>query len=302
MIASREEKNVCSQADEAWKIAIEDFFPEIMAFCFPEIYSKIEWRRGWEFLDKEFQTIVPGNENGTCFVDKLVKVYLLNGNEQRLMLHIEVQGQHERAFPKRMFVYNYRVFDQSGEHPISCAILTDESRSWRPSTYQYKFGNFEVFFKFYTLKLLDLESQLELLEQSKNPIAAIILIQLKVIRSKKKSSSDKYLLKLSETKRLYKKFDKETLRKIFSFIDFLISLPENLMIKYRNEICKFEEENNMRPMNTFEQYGFEKGIKQGKQEIAISLLRQGQPMNVVSDITGLQIAELNVLTDQIKLK
>ena len=68
-------------------------------------------------------------------VDKLVKVWLRNGQENWLLLHIEVQSQEEGGFPLRMFAYNYRIFDRYNRDVVSVAVLGDDRANWRrPST------------------------------------------------------------------------------------------------------------------------------------------------------------------------
>jgi hypothetical protein len=44
--------------DSPWKEALELYFPEFLALCFPEAHSEIDWARGYEFLDKELQQVV----------------------------------------------------------------------------------------------------------------------------------------------------------------------------------------------------------------------------------------------------
>ena len=40
--------------------------------------------------------------------DKLFRVHLRNGTDLLLLIHIEVQSQHDPDFARRMFVYYYR--------------------------------------------------------------------------------------------------------------------------------------------------------------------------------------------------
>lgn len=49
-----------------------------MAFFFPEAYSEIDWRKGFDFLDSELQQVTLEAETGKRIVDKLVKVALLD--------------------------------------------------------------------------------------------------------------------------------------------------------------------------------------------------------------------------------
>lgn len=41
--------------DSPWKGLIERYFPEFMAWFFPEAYAGIDWERGYEFLDQELE-------------------------------------------------------------------------------------------------------------------------------------------------------------------------------------------------------------------------------------------------------
>ncbi|NES72513.1 MAG: hypothetical protein F6K24_48625 [Okeania sp. SIO2D1] len=64
--------------DSPWKEALDVYFPEFMAFFFPDAYQEIDWEKGYETLDKEFQQIVQDANLGKRLADKLVKVWLKN--------------------------------------------------------------------------------------------------------------------------------------------------------------------------------------------------------------------------------
>ncbi|MBE2202596.1 MAG: hypothetical protein IAE79_28550, partial [Anaerolinea sp.] len=70
-----------SDYDSPWKEVIEQFFPQFMLFFFPQVYAAIDWSKGYTFLDKEFQKVTRDAQTGKRYVDKLVQVYLLNGQE-----------------------------------------------------------------------------------------------------------------------------------------------------------------------------------------------------------------------------
>jgi hypothetical protein len=62
----------------------------------------------------------------------LVKVYLLDGKEQWVLIHIEVQGQRDDDFPERMFISYYRIFDRYKKRIAGFAILSDNDPNWHP--------------------------------------------------------------------------------------------------------------------------------------------------------------------------
>ena len=68
--------------DNPWKFVIERFFEAFMAFFYPHAYAEIDWRRKFEFLDKEFQQVVRKAKLSHRLVDKLVKVWLKNGGKR----------------------------------------------------------------------------------------------------------------------------------------------------------------------------------------------------------------------------
>jgi hypothetical protein len=51
-------------------------------------------------------------ELGRRYVDKLVKIWTVDGAERWVLIHIEVQTEREAEFPQRVYVYNYRNFDR----------------------------------------------------------------------------------------------------------------------------------------------------------------------------------------------
>jgi hypothetical protein len=98
--------------DTIWKEAIEQYFEDFLLFFFPDIREDVDLERGYQFLDKELAEIIGEGETGQRFADCLIKVFLKNGLERWLVIHIEVQGYLDPDFARRMFIYNYRTFDR----------------------------------------------------------------------------------------------------------------------------------------------------------------------------------------------
>ena len=78
--------------DSPWKEAVDNYFPEFMAFYFPDADSQIDWTEEPIFLDQELRAVVRDAELGKRFVDKLVQIKLLTGENKWIYVHIEVQG------------------------------------------------------------------------------------------------------------------------------------------------------------------------------------------------------------------
>ena len=67
----------------------------------------------------------------------MVKIYLLDGTESWVLIHIEVQGQEEDEFNRRMYTYNYRIFDYYNRPVASIAVLGGTKEDWRPNHFGY---------------------------------------------------------------------------------------------------------------------------------------------------------------------
>jgi Putative transposase, YhgA-like len=168
-----------SDYDSAWKEALERFFEEFISFFFPEAHSGIDWSKGYEFLDKELQQVVRDAELGRRLADKLVKVWSKDGEEAWVLVHIEVQANVDTSLAKRMYVYNYRIFDRYDRKVASLAVLADRQAAWRPSGYGYTLWGCKVGIEFPVVKLLDHETRRAELEQNLNPFAIIVMAHLK---------------------------------------------------------------------------------------------------------------------------
>ena len=145
--------------DGAWKEVVERFFEPFVSFFFPRAHAGIDWTMGYEFLDKELQQVVRDAELGRRLADKLVKVRTGEGEEAWVLVHIEVQGDVEGTFAKRMYVYNYRIFDRYDRRVASLAVLADSRQAWRPDRYGYELWGCKVGIQFPAIKLLDRDTQ-----------------------------------------------------------------------------------------------------------------------------------------------
>lgn len=74
--------------DNPWKEVLTLYFPEFMAFFFPEAFEDINWSRPPEFLDKELRQIVREAELGEKRVDQLAKVFRRDGEEVWVLVHV----------------------------------------------------------------------------------------------------------------------------------------------------------------------------------------------------------------------
>ncbi|MFM6244329.1 MAG: transposase [Dolichospermum sp.] len=252
--------------DSPWKEIIELYFPSFLEFFFPLAYAEIDWNLPYQFLDKELHQLEPDAEIGKRLVDKVAKVWLLNGEEAWVLVHLEVQGQYDSKFTERMYTYNYRLFDRHKKRVISLAVLADEDPNWRPSSYNYQLGGCRVSLEFPIAKLLDYEPSWSSLETSKNPFAIVVMAHLKS-KATKRSPEDRLQWKLSLVRILLESgLSRQDIRQLFRFIDWIMVLPEELAISFKTEIKSYEEARKMRYVTSIERLAKQEGIEEGLQE------------------------------------
>ena len=88
--------------DGLWKKVIADLFEDFLLFFLPDLYEKIDFNKPPDFLQQElFKVII--EKKGRKIADQIVKVHLKDGQEKWILIHIEVQGDTDLEFPKRMF-------------------------------------------------------------------------------------------------------------------------------------------------------------------------------------------------------
>jgi len=290
-------KPIHTQADTAWKQILDVYFKNFVDYCLPDLSRLIDWSRAWSSLDKELQSISKNNLAGKRLLDKLMKVYLLDGKEQWILVHIEVQGKPEETFPNRMLTYNYRLYDKYEKSIVSCAILTDDNKKWRPNHCKVGFAGSYLSLDYLVIKLIDYRDKLVELDASSNSFASVIFAQLKAIEARFKPDEYRKKIKFSLTKRLYEKgFSRDEICDLYRFIDWLIGLPEPLELEYLNEVHELEGVKQMPYISTAERLGMKLGAEQNAIKIAIGMLEEGFDRDLIARLTGLGKEKIDSLS------
>ncbi|WP_338788297.1 hypothetical protein [Metabacillus sp. FJAT-53654] len=295
--------------DGLWKKLIYELFEEFVLFFATDLYEKIDFLKEPEFLQQElFQEII-NERKGRQVADQIVKVFLKSGEEKWLLIHIEVQGDRDPDFAKRMFRYYYRIFDKYDQEIVAIALLTDTSKHFRPNTFHRTSYGTVLTYEYNIYKFID-QDKTKLL-QSSNPFAIAVLAG-KLANEAKNDSEKRYRFKRKLIQLVLQKNDYPQeeryiyLSALIYFIDYLLQIPIELTQKLQNEIILTKEEiemmyldrNNLPP--TFgelkrlvreegREEGREKGIEEGQKLVAVELLKDGMPVYLVAKYVKLSI-------------
>ena len=253
--------------DGPWKEALEHYLRSVLTRCFPAISTAIDWTAGFTFLDKELQKIVRQARLGPQRVDKLVRVRLLTGEEQWILLHVEVASQPYVDLAQRMYQYHHRLEDRFRRPIVSVAILADPEPRWRPDTFHSELLGCEIQFRFPICKLLDLAQDRLALEQSADPAAIVILAHVTALQTRGDMNL-RLREKVALTRLLYERgYRREDIEELYRLLDWLIALPKEYSLQYDDEVIKIEKEKEAMPyITSIERNSLARGRKEGRVE------------------------------------
>jgi len=135
---------------------------------------------------------------------------------------------------------------------------------WRPNELDDELFGSRVRFCFPIVKLLDYRSRWGELEGSGNLFATVVMAHLKALETRS-DRQERQQWKIALTRRLYEGgFAREDVINLFHFIDWLMSLPEELDREFWEQISQIEEEKRMRYVTSVE--------RRAKEEEAVLLV------------------------------
>lgn len=252
--------------DSPWKEAVEHAFPEFIDFYFPDAGRQIDWARGHRFLDKELQQIVRDAALGRRHVDKLASVTTHAGEEDWLCVHIEVQGSMDPDFARRMFVYNYRIYDSYDRPVASLAVLADDDPAWRPDRFGYERLGCRHNLQFPVAKLVDHAADEAALLCNPNPFALVTAAHLYTRRTRR-SPIARFDAKRRLVRLLYERdWTRQRILDFFSVLDWMMRLPREFEQRLWQDIESIEGERKVKYVTSVERLAIERGLQKGMEQ------------------------------------
>ena len=145
--------------DGLWKKVIGELFEDFLLFFAPELHQEVDFSKAPDFLQQELFQEILDQKKGTTYADQIVKVQLKNGEEQWILVHIEVEGSAGSDFSKRMFKYFYRIFDKYNHEIVAFAVLTDAGDKVKSSTFNYSYFGTTLDYKYNIRKVSDYDER-----------------------------------------------------------------------------------------------------------------------------------------------
>ncbi|HRI13409.1 MAG TPA: transposase [Verrucomicrobiota bacterium] len=256
--------------DSPWKRALQLYWRPFLAWCFPRIEASIDWRQPFEFLDKELQAVVRDGESGRQYVDKLVKVYRLDGQPQWVLVHLEIQSQPDANLSARIFQYHQRLTDTFRRPVASLVVLADEAPGWRPAAYYTELWDCRVLFEYPICKLPDFSDAR--LAEADNPVALVIAAQRAAQRTAGEPVNRRQAKWRLVRHLVAKGYERQDVLELLVLIDWLLTLPLEQEVEFRREWVEFEQENVMPFVSSFERWAREEGQTTSTREAILDAL------------------------------
>ena len=285
--------------DARWKELIHVFTEEFIAFFLPSLYPLVNFSKPPEFLEQELAKLAADTErSGKKITDKLIKLYLKNGEEQFVLVHIEVEGDAPSAYSKEIFKYYYRALDQHEVDIATIVVYVGDKVPRQHNVYTRHFHGTELTFKFNSY-LVKQQSEVALMA-SDNIFALAILANLYVLQSKnqydKRMAFKTHLIALLRKKN----YKQETIRHLLVFIWYLVLLPKDQNQQLLFNLSKTTDmplvtEGEIMFMNELALFKYGKSIDQMLEEIKNAVAKEEQ-------LLAQQKAEKEQLLAQQKVK
>ncbi len=252
--------------DSPWKEALAKYLPDAFALFFPDVATQIDWSRPHQALDTELQRVTRDANLGRRLADTLVQVWRRDGSDAWVLIHIEVQGQPDPDFARRMFVYYYRIFDHHSRPIMSVAILGDEQPDWRPAHFTQDLWGCAVELRYPVVKLLDWRERDAELAASANPFSVVVRAYL-AAQATVGAMEARGRAKLGLIRGLYERgYAREHILELFRLIDWMLALPAEQEALLLHEVERIEEERRMPYITSAERIGQERGEQIGLRE------------------------------------
>lgn len=306
--------------DRLWKGIIDNFAAEAISLIFPEAQKTLDLNRKPEFLETELRQIytVDGIKPITKIADKLIKVYTHQGDNNYVLIHVEVQAKYDPVMGRRLLTSYYRIDEMFHKPLTTLVIYTENILKKRTDNFVLDFLGTSLDYKFNAYQVTAQEHN-ELANHS-NPFAIVMATAKMKAETKRIKNLILRDLRALETKielikqLIARKLDPEKQQMLFIFICAYIHLEnEDNKVKFDRELVKLlkteksmgiietvlietkresKREGKLEGKREGKLEGKREGILEGRLATAIEMKKDGMPIEQIMKFTKLSIYEI----------
>jgi hypothetical protein len=279
--------------DILWKVVLEEVFDDLLRFLYEDADLVYNMDQGFQFLDKELAELCPepGKDSDTRFADKLVQVFHRDGEDEWILLHIEIQGETARReeYSARMFRYFYRILDKF-QRPVSAvAIFTGRGGKKMPDRFEYTYRGTRVVYKYHAFSILDFPD--EELANSENPFALVVLAAKTALLERKIPEQELLNRKVSIARRLLQGgIQTRKVRAILKFLENCVGFEDPEMNRIFEERIQSQDKTHVMGIDEYvKMEGIEIGREERSKQFVENLLRETEfsteKISTLADVT-----------------
>lgn len=297
----REETKPYTNHDQLHKELIQTFFKEFLEVFFPYVHEHLDFHAIKPISEEVYTDVLEGK---TRRLDIVVETKLKR-QDVIVIIHIEPQSYLQTNFHERMFRYFSLLYNKYRRPIVPIAVFTYPG-NWEKNEYKMELPFFHVLtFNFLTLHLRTKNWRDYL--RTDNPIAAALLSQMGYQEDEKIEVKKEFLRMLTRME-----LDPARQRLIYGFFERYLTLSNEEEARLMKEISELPEAEKILeiPISYEEKgkeigkeigkkigkkIGKEIGKELGKKEVAIEMLKKGLSMELISEVTQLDIQEIEEL-------
>ena len=221
--------------DGNWKEIITEFFEEFVQFFLPLLYPDIDFNRPFESLDTELTQILEAlGSTDKRIADKLIKVWLKDGTEKWILIHIEVQSYFEKLFSKRMYEMFSMILNRHKLPIVGIAIYTNTKTPRLYNRFTERNYGTSINYRFNAYRIMR-QDEAKLLA-SDNIFALFVLANYYVNKTRKDLRKRlEYKEKMMELA-IERHIPAEKMRRFFLFIDVIMKIPLDLQQEFNTSM------------------------------------------------------------------
>jgi hypothetical protein len=296
--------------DNLMKTTLMRFLLDALALFLPELYAVLDMSAKPEFLNTEFPKATFDMEGGAKRADVLARLHLLKGcpeggsDPKVVLCHVEIQGKGGGNLAERMQKYREYIHLTYGVEPdVVIVVIIGPRPKGEPVSYYFESGfGVRVVYEYVTVNVMAMPDELLLANDNR---MGLVLYAMKRARLSGDDEGMKFRY-LRELSALWaeRKWSPEDKVLVLAAMEYLMSLKdEDYARQYVEHMASLTEsmkrgEENMYK-SVFERVytakGMEKGIAQGRTEVARNMLRKGFSIDSVVECTTLPRREVESL-------
>lgn len=210
--------------DELLKAMFKDYIFAFLRLMYPNADEIFDFSKGFELLENELLEIMADRipELGKLVSDLLVKVYLKDGEEKWILIHIELEASSNPNIGRRLFQYFYRIVDKYNVDVETIVVFVGDEKQKKMTSFLYKCINTKLQFDFHNYHIFDHTDE-ELLAM--DSIFGLVIIAAKKSWLEGKVSDEtlnSYRMWIAKEVMKSGKHDKQEIRKLYLFLTNII--------------------------------------------------------------------------------